>query len=222
MKILNLPGQPVSVSFSPDGQSLAVGGTDEPQGQILNASIWTYSVDSWNLQLKLAEYWNITAMAYSPDSTRIIGGGTSRNVQVWRTSDGASLFTLSHPHQVLDATISPDGSTVATATCYTTDDYECPEGGVWLWDLSTGKLIQKLRGFPNFVESVAYSADGSALFTASRDGTIRAYATSNYQPVFEATPPGGDGTLALSPDGSLLATGNYNGQVLLWQIQYRP
>ena len=199
-----------------------MGGVDEPQNQILNAAIWTFSVDSWKPQLKLPEFWNITAMAYSPDGTRLVGGGTSRNVQVWRTSDGTSLFTLSHAHQVLDAAISPDGSTVATATCQTSVGYECTEGGVWLWDLPTGKLINKLGGFSNFVEGVAFSVDGSALFTGSRNGTMRVYATSDYEPMLEATPPGGNGTLALSPDGGLLATGGANGMVHLWKIMVRP
>lgn len=140
---LDLPGEVVSVSFSPDGQILAVGGVDEPLGDLQNAAIWTFFVDSWNPLLKFPEYWNITALAYSPDGRFLVGGGTSRNVQIWRTSDGTSLFTLNHPHQVLDAAVSPDGSTVATATCQNTLNDECTEGAVWLWNLSNGKLIDR-------------------------------------------------------------------------------
>jgi len=222
LKSLDFPGDAVSVSFSPDGQTLAVGGVDSPQGQVQNAAVWTFSVGSWKPLLKLPEYIDITAMAYSPDGRWLVGGGTSRNVQVWRTSDGTSVFTLNHAHQVLKAAISPDGSTVATATCANTVKNECTEGGIWLWSLPTGKLIQKLAGFPNVVESVAFSVDGSSLIAASRDGTLRVYATSNYQPVFNATPPDTNGVLALSPDGGLLATGNNNGAVHIWKIVYRP
>jgi len=221
LKSLDFPDQVVSVSFSPDGQTLAVGGVDEPQNQLRNAAIWTFSVDSWKPLLKIPEYWNIPAMAYSSDGSLLVGGGTSRNVQVWRTSDGTSIFTLNHAHQVSDVAISPDGSTVATATCATTLNDECTEGSVWLWDLHTGKLIKKLAGFPDIVESVAFSVDGSSLIAASRDGTIHVYATSDYQPQFEATPPGGNGILTLSPDGRLLATGGANGQVHLWKIVSR-
>ena len=221
LKSLDFPDQVVSVSFSPDGQTLAVGGVDEPQNQLRNAAIWTFSVDSWKPLLKIPEYWNIPAMAYSSDGSLLVGGGTSRNVQVWRTSDGTSIFTLNHAHQVSDVAISPDGSTVATATCATTLNDECTEGSVWLWDLHTGKLIKKLAGFPDIVESVAFSVDGSSLIAASRDGTIHVYATSDYQPQFEATPPGGNGILTLLPDGRLLATGGANGQVHLWKIVSR-
>jgi WD40 repeat protein len=222
LQSLDFPAEVVSVSFSPDGQILAVGGVDEPQGDIQNAAIWTFSVASWLPLLKFPEYWNITAMVYSPDGRWLIGGGTSRNVKVWRTGDGTSVFTLSHAHQVLDATISPDGSIVATATCQVTVNEECTEGGVWLWNLSNGRLLNKLKGFPDVVESVAFSVDGSSFIAASRNGTMRVYATSDFQQHFEATPPGGNGIMAPSPDGGLLATGGANGQVRLWKIVYRP
>ena len=222
LKSLDFPGEVSSVSFSPDGQTLAVGGVDEPQNQIQNAAVWTFSVGSWKPVLKFSEYLNVTAMAYSPDGRWLIGGGTSRNVQVWQASDGASLFTFNHAHQVSRAAISPDSSSVATATCETTVNSICTEGGVWLWDLRTGRLIQKLKGFPDVVESVAFSIDGSSLIAASRDGTLRVYATSDDQPLFEATPKGGIEALALSPDGGLLATGGGNGEVQLWKIVYHP
>ncbi len=121
-----------------------------------------------------------------------------------------------------EITISPDNSTAATATCITTVNSECTEGGVWLWDLTTGRLLNKLKGFPNIVESVAFSADGSSLIASSRDGTFRVYSTTDYSTTFEANPPGGSSVLALSPDSGLLATGGPNGEVRLWKVVYRP
>lgn len=220
LKTLDFPDQVGSVSFSPDGQALAVGGLDDLQS--LKAAIWIFSTSSWQPLLKIPEYVNITAMAYSPNGRWLVGGGASRNVQVWRTSDGTSLFTLNHAHQVLDAAISPDSSTAATATCGVTLDDQCTEGSTWLWDLSTGKLIKRMAGFPDVVESVAFSADGSSLIATSRDGTLRVYDTVTYEPQFEADPPGGNGVMVLSPDSGLLATGGVSGEVRLWKIVYRP
>jgi WD40 repeat protein len=222
LQTLNFPGEAVSVGFSPDGQTLAVGAVDEPQNQVEHAAIWTYTVGSWKPLLKFPEYLSISSLAYSPQGGTLVGGGASRNVQVWRTSDGTSLFTLNHAHQVSDIAISPDGSTVATATCVTVVNYECTEGGVWLWDLPSGKLIKKITGFTDVVENVAFTVDGSALIVASRAGTLRFYGTSDYQPLYEFTAPGGIAALTMSADGGLLATGSFDGVVHLWKVVYRP
>ena len=222
IKVLNFPGEAVSVSFSPDGQILAVGGVDEPQGQVGMAAIWTYSVGSWEPSIKYSEYVNVVTMAFSPKGGVLVGGGTSRNVQVWRTSDGASVFTLNHAHQVSKVAISPDGSTVATGTCIDVVNDECSNGGIWLWDLPSGRLLMKLNGFPNFVENLAFSADGSLLIAGSRDGTLRVYATSNYQSTFETNVQGGISAMSLSADSGMLVTGNFGGEVHFWKNVYRP
>jgi WD40 repeat protein len=219
LKSLEFPRQVVSVAFSPYGQILAVGGVDESQNGQQNAAIWTFAVDSWEPLLKFPEFLNIPSMAFSPDGIFLVGGGASRNVQVWSTIDGASIFTLNHPHQVSSLVISPDGGTLATGTCETVVASDCTQGSIWLWDLPTGRLITQFVGFPEGVDSVAFSPDGSLLFAGSHGGTLRAYATSGYQRLFEATAPGGIAVLAVSPDGRLVATGGSgSGEVHLWSV----
>jgi WD40 repeat protein len=193
---LNFPNEVTSVAFSPDSQTLAVGGVDASP----NAAVWTYSVASWQLLMKLAEFWNIPAMAYSPDGSVLVGGGTSRNVRVW--------------------SISPDGSTVATGLCQASENSQCTRGAVWLWNLQTGTLIKKLADFSDWVQGVGFSADGSVLIAGSRDGTLRAYTTADYQPVFATTWPDGVQALSVSPDSRLLATGNSRGEVDLWRVEH--
>jgi WD40 repeat protein len=217
---LDFPDEVVSVAFSPDNQSLAVGGVDEWP----NAAIWIYGVDAWQLRMRLAEFWNIPDMAFTADGALLVGGGTSRNVRVWRTSDGAEVRILYHPGQVSSIAISPDGSAVATGLCEASDEAsQCVRGAVWLRDLVTGRLIRQLSDFPEGVEGVAFSPDGSIVLAASRGGTVRAYATSDHRSLLAAMAPPGPSTasilaLALSPDGRYLATGGV-GAVSLWRVQ---
>ena len=222
LKTLDFPNEVASVRFSPDGQSLAVGGVDESLNQIRNAAIWTFSVGSWEPLVKYPEYWNILTLNYSPNGSTLVGGGTSRNVQVWNVGDNNPMFTLNHAHQVGKAAISSDGSTLATSTCATVTNQECIDGGFWLWDLPTGRLMRKVNGFPNIVVDLAFTSDGSTLIAGSRDGTLRFYSTSDYEPRYETFSPDGISAMALSPDSGLLATGEFDGEVHLWKNVYHP
>ena len=222
LQTLDFPSEVASIRFSPDGQTLAVGGVDEPQNQISNAAIWTFSVATWEPLVKYHEYWNILTLNYSPDGSKLVGGGTSRNVQVWHVGDGNPIFTLNHSHQVGKAAVSPDGSTLATSTCQTVTNQECTDGGFWLWDLPSGRLLRKVGGLPNIVVDLAYTTDGSTLIAGSRDGTLRFYSTSDYEPRFETHSPDGISAMALSPDSGLLATGEFDGEVHLWKNVYHP
>jgi WD40 repeat protein len=207
--------------FSPDSQTLAVGGVDEWP----NAAIWTYAVNSWQPGMKLAEFWNIPDVAYSPDGGVLVGGGTSRNVRVWRTSDGTEAFILYHAGQVSSLAISPNGSTAAMGLCEVSDSQtsQCTLGAVWAWDLSTGRLIRELSDFSARVEAVTFSRDGSLVIAGSQDGTLRAYASSDFRLLLTtASPPGGSpaGILALdlSPDGRIVVTGGV-GNIHLWRVE---
>jgi hypothetical protein len=83
-----------------------------------------------------------------------------------------------------------------------------------------------MGGFPSMVENLTYLADGTALIIGSRDGTLQVYSTSNiasgYSPVLDIAVPGGISALAVSPDGTLLATGNDSGDVNVWKIVDHP
>jgi WD40 repeat protein len=207
-----------SVEFSPDSQILAVGGVEDwPY-----AAIWTYAVGSWQPLRKLAAAWNIPDMAFTSDGQRLVGGGTSRLVHIWRVSDGAELKILHHAGQVSSVAISPNGSRVATGLCVESDPidaYRCTRGAVWVWDLQSGLLLEQLEDFHDFVEGVAYTPDGSVLLGGSRRGELRAYAAFDYQMLFQSFTPGGILDLAISPDGRLMATGRSNGQIDLWRVE---
>ncbi len=146
-------GRVNSVTFSPDGNSLAVQSRTiriidlKSRKQTVlydghgNASIWDYK--------------GAIAMAYAPSGEVIASGGTGGNVKIWETSSGREIASwFAHEEGARAIAFSTDGAMLATAG---------GDGFVRLWDRKTGAELGAVnrRGKPVF------SDDGKLLAIAS-------------------------------------------------------
>ncbi|MBY0227636.1 MAG: hypothetical protein K2W96_00005, partial [Gemmataceae bacterium] len=112
------------------------------------------------------------------------------------------------PQGLRTVAFSPDGDTIAT----TRDTLGDESTLVYLWSLKTGKKLGTLTGHQYPVTSLAFSADGTRLF--SGDGfALRAWDVPSLKEVQKIASPAG--RLALSPDGKILATFNEGSSVRL-------
>lgn len=87
-----------------------------------------------------------------------IGGA----IQLLAPHTGEILRSLDAPARCLD--LSPDGRLLAGGG---------RDGGVRLWDTTTGRTLRTFRGHRGEVESVVFLDDGRHLLSAGRDGTAR-------------------------------------------------
>jgi WD40 repeat protein len=128
----------------------------------------------------------VQAVAWSPDSTRILTGSTDGTVRIW---DAA---TAEPPHQLRDHTDwvqavawSPDSTRILTGGY---------SGTVRVWDAATAEPLEQLSGHTSGVQAVAWSPDSTRILTGSTDGTVRVWDATSGLPVgfTIVTLPGGE------------------------------
>ncbi|QIZ69818.1 serine/threonine-protein kinase [Oxynema aestuarii] len=119
-----------------------------------------------------------------------------------------------HAQDVRSLAISPDGQLLASGSF---------DGTIKIWNLQTGQPIRTLTS-PNpgqIVSSVAISPDGRTLVSSSNSygGTIQIWDLATGQ-LLASLSPGSSGAfvVAISPDGTLLASGSEKGSIKLWDL----
>jgi RNA polymerase sigma factor (sigma-70 family) len=85
------------------------------------------------------------------------------------------------------------------------------EHKVLLFDTRTWKPVHKLTGPTDYCFAVTFAADGKTLFASCRDGKVYTWDTKTGTPgpTLDAK-AGSCDEIALSPDGTILATGHYD------------
>ena len=225
-----------ALAFSPTGEHFISG---DEKG---NLSVW--SVDSWRELRELIGHTNrITAVAFHPNGSQVITASGDHTARVWDVESGeqfgspfveftladASLYKgdsreiqcrLKQKTKVLGirtATFSPCGNLIA--------------GGLWgevrLWDAATlepcmGMILPESCsriGVVVFSPCGQYLASGS-WWNETDKVSIRVWevATGENVHTFWGHPTDIQ-DLAFSPDGALLASGSFDGTILLWDMK---
>jgi len=163
----------------------------------------------------------VMAAILSPDDQLLITAGTDRSVKVWDADTGHLARSFSHHQEFVHclalrpAPASPNPGEAAKPI-------ECATGSadrtVRVWQPSIGRMVRIIRGHQAPIFSVAYSRDGATLLSAGQDGHVRVFDTDSDELLY-AWKAQDDWiyTLAFSPGGDLLATGDWSGALRLWK-----
>uniref|UniRef100_UPI0035E3FF75 WD40 repeat domain-containing protein n=1 Tax=Thermogemmatispora sp. TaxID=1968838 RepID=UPI0035E3FF75 len=183
--------------------------TWSPDGSLLLSSSEVWDAHTGQLLLRL----HSTPLALSPDGT-ILACDTSTALLLQDPRHGLFLERLPLPDptsSIATCAWSPDGSLLA-AYC----DLDYPYGAIFLWQVSTGQLLLRLRDHVGAPSALAWSPDGSLLASSSDDGSLSLWNPRSGQLLLRLSHPRSISSLAWSPDGSLLASSSNDGSLSLW------
>ncbi len=145
----------------------------------------------------------VTAVAFTPDGQRILGGGGEPAfpgiIRVWSVEDGKPLNDwVAHADAVFSMKMAADG------TLYTAG----ADKFVKAWDLGTGKELAKFEGHVAQVMSVVLSPNGKLIASAGADREIKIWDRKTHeQTTALLTSPAGITDLAWVNDKVLVSSG---------------
>ena len=200
-----------TVTFSPDGNTFAVGSS---------AGIWLYDAKtSRELALLTGHTDTVISVVFSPDGTKLVsvGGWTDGTVKLWDILTGENLATfIDDTNSVRSVALSPDGTLIAAGAHGSFNP-----GRITLWDIASQTHIATFQGDMSGFSALAFSSDGTALASGSRDGKIRMWDVATGRNT--STLVGHTGSvlsIVFFPDSTKIASAGGRGDntIKLWDI----
>lgn len=137
-------------------------------------------------------------------------------IQVWNTENDKLVCEIADDFLTTFVALSPDGSMVLSCS---------NSGSVKLWRTSTGELIHMFDG----VLRATFSPDGRFIAFVSQQlvdkrvvSRIQIYELNSFQQALSLDAPTVQSTvlsLTYSADGTRLAAGSWDGQLLIWSLE---
>ncbi len=197
--------------LSPDGRLIAVG-LKEQGIALLDATDLTPEGAPL-----LATGGEVKALAFSPDGRTLAAVTGLGALTVWDVRSRSlrhEPMSASSGFPLVGVAFSPDGTTLATNGI----------AGMELWDAATGVDLGGFSDVGYGGSDVAFSADGARVaFAVGYGASVWDVATGS--PVADTTVESGGGrpadvfSVALSPDGRMVAVGGYGSFVRVWDIR---
>jgi WD40 repeat protein len=204
-----------NLALSPDGQTLFTSGADtaikiwDLNGQTLSGSFDGHQG-------------RVNSLAMAPQGAFLASGGGDGTVRVWNLTTNSQVKALSAnqegqgANRVLSVAVSADDKYIAAGT---------DAGLIYVWDTNTYDQVAAFRNASEShpIQDIAFDPTKPTRLAVARDG--------GSLDVWEFIPKGNskliyplnDDTnrvfsVAISPDGKTLASGNYEGEIILWDM----
>jgi WD40 repeat protein len=212
-QLLDADDEVLCLALSPDGKKLASGGCD----RIVN--VWDVSGGAAKAKLEQSVEnhadW-VFGVAFSPDGKQLLTASRDKTAKVWDLAAKESVLTFpDHQNGVYGVAAKADGKLGYSAG---------EDGNLRSWNAKgdqAGKQVKVLGGHGKPVLKLAAQpkAKPPLLATCGADFTVKLW---NADTGAGLKTLGGNTdyvyAMALSPDGSLVASGAFNGEVKVWKV----
>jgi WD40 repeat protein len=193
-----------STAISPANDKVAVGCS--------NGKLKIYNIPGGTLANEINAHLSwVTTVAYSPDGNTIVTGGNDYRVKIW-SNTGTLLFTcVGHTGDITNVKVTPDNNFVVSSS---------KDDKIKIWNIANGTLVRTITGHANDVNGIDIAPDGSKIVSASSDSTCKIWDFNNGDLIttFAVANRGIVNTVAWSPNGDKIVTGNIKSDVVLWSI----
>ena len=195
-----------------------------PDGRWLSADIAGGGLGIWDSAsgTKVATLPAEAGVAFSPDSRQLFAG-SAIGMTLWDVNYGAQLQRFDTALPVGGLAISPDGSILITATG-TILFSDSPQCEFVVFDVATGQPLRRLVIGPDEMDlagctlwaNPAFSPDGRTVFTGIDERVIAWDVSTGARLTTFSGHHASITSIASSPDGRSVLSGDSNGQLMLW------
>lgn len=163
--------------------------------------------------------WNVV---FAPD--RVLTSGEDSWVRVWDLKTKQELQRFDgHRNTVYGLAVTPDGKrAISGSGCQIMAKIEDVDWSLCLWEIETGKELQRFAGRGQGITSIVLSQDGRRALIGMFDGTVILWDVDKWQEIKRFKAPPGMWSVAYSPDGTraLTASAFENiTSVILWNLE---
>lgn len=196
-----------SLAFSHDGQRLATG--------CYNGTVEIWQVADGSRLVEMASPNSVHNLHFSPDDSLLIVATVDGTARIWDPATGTMLTdTIRVAAEMADADFSPDGKQIAST--FQTSTAATGNNQVWIWDATTGGMVQSLSGHDQYISKVVW-IDQNRLVSDDWSGRVILWArdASGAFSMAKTWSTGGQAMgIGVSPDKTTIAVGGTatNGQ----------
>lgn len=190
-----------ALALSSDGKTLLSGSQDTTM------KVWNLTTGQ-ELFPAQGHKKDISALFSSSDGRYLLSCGVDQSAKMWRVKDGKEMLSMRGDYE--SGAVAFSASNTYAAVGYFKE--------IWLWNLVTGEKIHKFEGHKNSVRWLYFTPEEDILYSSGWDGSIIRWDVKTGKILQEVVTENGIDCVALLASQNLLALGNWQGDVYLYEF----